>query len=78
MTKVEALLEQVKRLSTEERKELASKLQRVTGRRADRRMGAGPYAPLLELAGTADSDFGDVSSRKKRHLGAIYTRRRRT
>jgi len=77
MTKVEALLEQVKRLSAEEQKELARRLQRsVTERRASRPAAAGPYASLLELAGTADSDFRDVSGDKKKHLGAIYARRR--
>ena len=77
MTRVEALLEQVKRLSSEERKQLARKLQRSvrepgSGRRAD----GGLYASLLELAGTAESDFRDVSRKKNKHLGAIYARRR--
>lgn len=77
VTRVEALLEQVKRLSTEERQELATKLRRsVTTGRSRRPTGAGPYASLLELAGTAASDFRDVSRKKKKHLGAIYGRRR--
>ena len=77
MTKVEALLEQMKRLSTEERKELAKRLQRsVKERHTDRSAGAGPYASLLELAGMADSGFRDVAGKKKKHLGAIYARRR--
>jgi hypothetical protein len=57
-------------------KELARKLQgAVRPRRARRTPDAGPYASLLELAGTAGSEFRDVSSRKNEHLGDIYARR---
>lgn len=77
MTKVEALLEQAKALSDRERKELASKLQHSVRSRSGRRSSSGgPYGSLLELAGSADSDFKDVSRRKKKHLGAVYARRR--
>ncbi len=78
MTKVEELFEQAKRLSTKERAELARKLQKsVKERRSRRPAGTGPYGALLELAGTAESDFRDVSSNKKKHLGSIYSRRRK-
>ena len=76
MTKVEQLLAQAKSLSPLEREELAQKL-RHSARTRQRRGGEGPYDALLELAGTAESDARDVSRRKKKHLGAIYSRRRR-
>jgi hypothetical protein len=59
-------------------RELARKLQEaVRPRRARRTPDAGPYASLLELAGTADSEFRDVSSRKNEHLSDIAGRARR-
>ena len=78
MTKVEQLLEEAKRLSVEERQELASKLSRSLKKGRSRQApGAGPYAALLELAGTAHTTFRDVSRNKRRHLGNIYERRRK-
>ena len=77
MSKVEELLEQAKKLSIVEREELATRLRRSVGRRSRRTAVEGPYAALLELAGTAQSDARDISRHKKKHLGAIYSRRRR-
>lgn len=77
MSKVEELFEQAKRLSTDEREELARRLRRTVTRRSRGAAADGPYAALLELAGTAQSDARDVSRSKKKHLGAIYARRRR-
>jgi hypothetical protein len=78
MTRVEALLEQAKRLSPNERKELAKRLQAsLKSHRVQReRKPLGPYSPLLELAGTADSEFHDVSTNKHKHLAEIYAPRR--
>jgi hypothetical protein len=59
-------------------KELARRLQGAVRQRRDRRSpDPGPYASLLELAGTADSEFRDVSSRKNEYLGRIAARARR-
>lgn len=78
MTKVEQLLEKAKRLSLEERRELTRRLLRsLKERRSQGKASSGPYAALLELAGTAQSNFRDVSRNKKKHLGAIYARRRK-
>ena len=77
MTRVQALLEQVKRLSSKERQELATKLRgSLKTTRARRSKDVRPYASLLEIAGTADSDFRDVSSNKQKHVGEIYARHR--
>lgn len=76
VTRVEALLKQVKHLSPKERRELARKLRGSGRQRGVRRTpDAAPYASLLELAGTADSEFSDVSRQKNEHLGDIYARR---
>ena len=77
MSKVEELLEQAKKLSAVEREELATRLRRGLERGSRRKAVEGPYSALLELAGTAQSDARDVSRHKKKHLGAIYSRRRR-
>ena len=76
MTKVEQLLAQAKSLSPLEREELVLRLRRPARTRR-RRSDEGPYDALLELAGTAQSEARDVSRRKKKHLGAIYSRRPR-
>lgn len=77
MTKIEELLEQAKSLSAVERQELATRLRRSAGARRRPATAEGPYTALLELAGTAQSDARDVSRRKKKHLGTIYSRRPR-
>ncbi len=78
MTKVQALLQEAKRLTREEQKELAAGLERSLRASLRKRLSSGPYASLLKLAGTADSDFRDVSRNKKKHLGEIYAGRRRS
>jgi hypothetical protein len=76
VTKVKALLRQLEHLSVKDRKELARRLQGSVRQRTVRRQPqAGAYASLLELAGTADSEFSDVSTHKNKHLSDIYARR---
>ena len=46
------------------------------GRLAESSDDKGPYASLLALAGTAQSEFPDVARNKNKHLADIYARKR--
>ena len=75
MRTVDDLLEQAKLLPPQSRKELRDKLDESLG--AEERPAAGtadegPYASLLQLAGTAHSKYPDVSVHKNKHLAEIY------
>jgi len=82
MEKLERIIEQVRRLPVKDRRRLIVVLNRSLGngkktaeaaRRAKKRpLGEGPYALSLALAGTARSDYCDVSSDKYKHLADIY------
>lgn len=82
MDKVERIIEQVRRLPARDRHKLVAALKslengkrrakptkRPTPRKVSRER---PYAALLDLAGTAHSDYTDVSSDKYKHLAEIY------
>jgi len=82
MEKLERMIEQARRLPAKDRRRLIAALNKSVGngrktmtptrRPKKRRRGEGPYARSLALAGTARSDFSDVSSDKYKHLADIY------
>jgi hypothetical protein len=82
MRTIDEILEQLKRLSAEEREELLQKLEdavqddqlNARGHRAT----SGPYARTLAAAGTGQTDFPDVSSRKAKHLAEAYAPNKRS
>lgn len=81
MRTIDEILEQLKRLSAEEREELLEKLENaVQDDQLDaraRRATTGPYARTLAAAGTGHTDFPEVSSRKGEHLAEAYAPKRR-
>ena len=83
MHKVERIIEQARRLPARDRQKLIAALtgSRSNGKRASKatkRRAASMTDRLaaldgfLALAGTAHSDYTDVSSDKYKHLAAIY------
>ena len=79
MLTIDDLFEQAKHLPPRARKELRDRLDESLG--AEERPAAGeaddgPYASLLEVAGTAHSLFPDVARNKNSHLAAVYASRR--
>jgi hypothetical protein len=80
MEKLERIIEQARRLSPRDQRKLIAALNRsradgkIRPRQSRKRVASakGPYAALLELAGTAHSDYHDVSSDKYKHLAEIY------
>lgn len=73
MTKIEALIEEARRLPTDDRRRLLAEVERSLQRDDAPAARPGSYAPLLSLAGTARSSFDDVSSDKYRHLAIAVT-----
>jgi hypothetical protein len=73
MTKLERLIEKACELPAPERLRLMEAIERsVEGETRVRGRKALSYEPLLALAGTAASDFEDVSTDKYRHLAETY------
>jgi hypothetical protein len=68
MTKLEALIEEARRLSTTDRRRLVAEVEDSLERDDPAGGRSDSYAPLLSLAGTAQSAFDDVSIDKYRHL----------
>ena len=70
MTRVEALIEEARRLPESDRLRLLAEVGRSLdgGRSAEAPLAS--YAPLLALAGSAASEFRDVSTEKYRHLAS--------
>jgi hypothetical protein len=67
MTKIEALIEEARRLSAEDRLRLLAEVERSL---AGEPAAAASYAPLLALRGTARSGFSDVSTDKYSHVAS--------
>jgi len=69
---LEEILDQVRRLSDEERQRLVADLQANAGRSPseDRRRAA--MRRWLARAGTGHADVDDISSNKNRYLAEIY------
>ena len=83
MEKLERIIEQARQLPVNSRRKLIAELKKsltngkrtakpATRRAKEKPRGAGPYATSLALAGTAHSDYTDVSSDKYKHLADIY------
>jgi hypothetical protein len=70
MTKLERLIEEARELPASDRLRLIEEVERSVENETDARPGA--YGPLVALAGTAESDFNDVSTDKYRHLAEAY------
>lgn len=73
MNTVEAIIAQARQLSPQERWQLVKKLEALLVEEPAAQPDKGPYAQSLALAGTAHSDFTDVSADKYRHLAEAYT-----
>jgi hypothetical protein len=73
MTKVEKLIREARQLPETDRARLLDEVERsldadTTATRSDPRS----YASLISIAGSAPSDFSDVSTEKYRHLAEAY------
>lgn len=67
MSKLEALIEEARRLPVPDRQRLLAEVERSLEGGPSAQLG-GTYAPLLALAGSAPTDFADVSVDEYRHL----------
>jgi hypothetical protein len=74
MYTVEDIIEQAHRLSPKDRRRLIDELKHslVEEPAEEQFLPEGPYARSLALAGTAHTDFTDVSADKYRHLAEAY------
>lgn len=73
MTKLERLIEEARELPTADRLRLIEEVERSVDAEAHTSpLASRDYEPLLALAGTAVSEFQDVSTDKYRHLGEAY------
>jgi hypothetical protein len=70
MTKVEALIEEARRLPASDRVRLLAEVGRSLDGDKSTETPLASYAPLLALAGSAASEFRDVSTEKYRHLAS--------
>jgi hypothetical protein len=75
MNTVEAIIEQARQLLPQERRQLVEKLEQLLVEESEGQPFEGPYARSLALAGTASSDFTDVSADKYKHLAEAYADR---
>jgi hypothetical protein len=74
------IMEEIERLPAKDRRKILRQLERSLAsdsRKKDKREGrrrstAGPYTALLEIAGTAHGESGDVSTDKYHHLASVY------
>lgn len=70
MTRLEALIEEARRLPASDRLRLVAEVERSLQADTASRIPSASYAPLVSLAGTVPSDFSDVSVDKYRHLAS--------
>jgi hypothetical protein len=70
MTKVEALIEEARRLPASDRERLLAEVKRSLDGARSAEAPPASYAPLLALAGSAASEFRDVSTEKYGHLAS--------
>mgnify|MGYP001587109132 CR=1 FL=1 len=70
MTKVELLIQEARQLPAPDRIRLLVEVERSLESDRARDAGSSPYSALLLAAGTAPSDFSDVSIEKYRHLAS--------
>jgi len=69
MTKLEKLIEDARELPSSDRLRLIEEVERsVEGGTEAAAIASGSYGPLVALAGTVASDFGDVSTDKYHHV----------
>ena len=69
MSKVEVLIEEARQLPASDRRRLIEEVERsFKSERGSEATSSPSYAPLLSLAGTAASDFSDVSIDKYDHV----------
>jgi hypothetical protein len=72
-TKLEKLIEEALQLPASDRRRLIEAVERsVEGETEARPFAPGSYGRLVALAGTAMSDFSDVSTDKYRHVAEAY------
>jgi hypothetical protein len=78
MRAIDELLERAKRLPLDAQRELRDRLEESLEEAAPPAEAGneGPYAALLQIAGTAHSKYPDVSANKNRHLSEIYAGKR--
>jgi len=77
MTKLERLIEEARQLPESDRLRLVEGVERsVEGETEASSLASGSYGPLVALAGTAVSDFSDVSTDKYRRLAEADAPRR--
>jgi hypothetical protein len=73
MTKLERLIEEARELPAADRLRLIEEVEGSVDDETDARpLASRDYEPLVALAGTAVSEFQDVSTDKYRHLGEAY------
>lgn len=74
MHTVEDIIEQAHRLSPKDRRRLIEELEDSLAAEPGKEqfLPEGPYARSLALAGTAHTDFTDVSADKYQHLAEAY------
>ncbi len=73
MTKIESLIEEARGLPPSEQRRLLAELKRSLESEDGPDKWGRSYASLLSLAGTAPSDFGDVSAEKYDHAAEAYS-----
>ncbi len=72
MTKLERLIEEARQLPAADRLRLIEAVERSVDAEATSPLASREYDALVALAGTAVSEFQDVSTDKYRHLGEAY------
>jgi hypothetical protein len=70
MTKLDRLIEEARELPASDRLRLIEEVERSVEDESEKRPAT--LASLVALAGTAESDFDDVSTDKYRHLAEAY------
>ena len=77
MQTVEEIIEQARRLSPQDRQRLVEQLEELSREEQTTAsvLPGGPYAHSLAQAGTAHTDYTDVSTDKYKHLAEAYADR---
>lgn len=76
MATIDELLEQAKRLTPRQRRELRDRLAESLKEGECPATGEGPYASLLRSAGSGHAVAPDIARRKSKHLAEIYATKR--